>query len=277
MKISVVMGIYNCEKTLKESIDSLLNQSYESFEIILCEDGSKDNTLRIAKDYVEKYPEKIRLLQNETNKGLAYSLNRGINISNGEYIARMDADDISHKDRLEKQMNYLESHPECALVGSQVFLFNGKGIWGVRKSKIDPQKKDFLFGPQFIHPTIIIKKEILNQIGNYTVSKATLRAEDYELFMRLYAAGFTGHNLEDILLYCREDDATFKRRAYKFRLDEAKVRYDGFKSMKLLPLGFFYVLKPLIVGLIPQKVLTLLRHQVLESDQIDETPPQLYK
>lgn len=271
MKVSVVMGIYNCEKTLKESMDSLLNQTYKSFEIILCEDGSKDNTLQIAKEYAQKYPQKVRLIQNKTNKGLAYSLNRCIEISTGEYIARMDADDIAYKDRLEKQMSYLESHPEYALVGSQAFLFNEDGIWGVRKTKNDPLKKDFLFGSQFIHPTIIIKKEILNQVGNYTVSKATLRAEDYDLFMRLYAAGFVGHNLEEILLNYREDTTTFKRRAYKYRLDEAKVRYEGFKKMKLMPIGFPYVLKPLIVGLIPQKVLTHLRHQDLESNRFDET------
>ena len=271
MKVSVVMGIYNCEKTLKESMDSLLNQTYDSFEIIICEDGSKDNTLQIAKDYVQKYPKKIRLIQNETNRGLAYSLNKCIEVSTGEYIARMDADDIAYKDRLEKQMNYLETHPDCALVGSQAFLFNEEGIWGVRKTKRDPLKKDFLFGSQFIHPTIIIKKEILNQVGNYTVSKATLRAEDYDLFMRLYAAGFVGHNLEEILLNYREDTTTFKRRAYKYRLDEAKVRYEGFKKMKLMTIGFPYVLKPLIVGLIPQKVLTHLRHQDLESNRFDET------
>jgi len=270
MKISVIMGIYNCEKTLKESIDSLLNQSYKSFEIILCDDGSKDTTLQIAKDYVKKYPQKIRLIQNETNNGLAYSLNRCIDISKGEYIARMDADDVSYKNRLEKQISYLESHPECALVGSQVFLFNDNGIWGVRKAKSDPLKKDFLFGSQFVHPTIIIKKTILNQIGNYTVSKATLRAEDYDLFMRVYAAGFRGHNLQDVLLNYREDNATFKRRAYNYRLDEAKVRYNGFKKMKLMPLGLLYVLKPLIVGLIPQAVLTLLRHQGLEKNSIDK-------
>jgi len=270
MKISVIMGIYNCEKTLKESIDSLLNQSYESFEIILCDDGSRDTTLQIAKDYVEKYPKKIRLIQNKTNKGLAYSLNRCIDISNGEYIARMDADDVSYKNRLEKQISYLESHPECALVGSQVFLFNDKGVWGIRKAKSDPLKKDFLFGSQFVHPTIIIKKTILNQIGNYTVSKATLRAEDYDLFMRVYAAGFKGHNLQDVLLNYREDNATFKRRAYNYRLDEAKVRYNGFKKMKLMPLGLLYVLKPLIVGLIPQVVLTLLRHQGLEKNLVDK-------
>ncbi|WP_373470882.1 glycosyltransferase family 2 protein [Carnobacterium alterfunditum] len=270
MKISVIMGIYNCEKTLKESIDSLLNQSYKSFEIILCDDGSKDTTLQIAKDYVKKYPQKIKLIQNETNNGLAYSLNRCIDISKGEYIARMDADDVSYKNRLEKQISYLESHPECALVGSQVFLFNDNGIWGVRKAKSDPLKKDFLFGSQFVHPTIIIKKTILNQIGNYTVSKATLRAEDYDLFMRVYAAGFRGHNLQDVLLNYREDNATFKRRAYNYRLDEAKVRYNGFKKMKLMPLGLLYVLKPLIVGLIPQVLLTLLRHQGLEKNSVDK-------
>ena len=270
MKVSVVMGIYNCEKTLKESMESLLNQSYEFFEIILCEDGSKDNTLQIANEYARNYPMKIKLLQNETNKGLAYSLNRCIAISKGEYIARMDADDISHKDRFEKQMSYLESHPECALVGSQAFLFNDKGIWGIRKTKSDPFKKDFLFGSQFIHPTIIIKKSILNQIGNYAVSKATLRAEDYDLFMRLYAAGYEGHNMPDILLNYREDGTTFKRRSFKYRFDEAKVRYDGFKKMKLMPLGLLYVLKPLVVGLIPQRVLMLFRHERLESNLFDE-------
>lgn len=255
------MGIYQSEETLKKSLDSLLVQTFQDFDIILCDDGSSDNTYTIAKEYTKRFPEKIFLIRNEINHGLAYSLNYCLKYARGEYIARMDADDISVYTRFEKQIDYLEKHPEFSLVGSSVQLFNNKGVFGIRVSKEYPQKTDFLFSSQFIHPTILIKRSVLQEIGGYSVEKITRRTEDYELFMRLYSMGYIGYNFQIPLLYYREDRNTLKRRSYKYRLDEAKIRYRGFKQLDLLPLGFPYVVKPLIVGLIPQKFLMRLRFE----------------
>lgn len=96
--VSVIMGIYNCEKTLKEAIISIQNQSYENWELIVCDDGSSDNTYSIAEEYQRSNPEKVILIRNECNMGLNFTLNRCLELARGKYIARMDGDDKSMKD-----------------------------------------------------------------------------------------------------------------------------------------------------------------------------------
>ena len=106
-KVSVIMGIYNCERTLAESIESILSQSYKNWELILCDDASTDGTLRIAKQYAAHYSDCIKLIQNKTNKRLAASLNHCLSHATGDYIARQDGDDLSFPRRLEKQVAFL--------------------------------------------------------------------------------------------------------------------------------------------------------------------------
>ena len=104
--VSVIMGIYNCEKTLSDAIDSIINQTYSDWELIMCDDGSTDNTYQIATKYSEK-DNRITVIKNDTNSGLAFSLNHCLKYAKGEYVARMDADDISLPNRFEKQVAFL--------------------------------------------------------------------------------------------------------------------------------------------------------------------------
>ncbi|MFQ9065328.1 MAG: glycosyltransferase family 2 protein [Eubacterium sp.] len=104
--VSVIMGIYNCADTLAESLDSLLVQTYQNFEIIMCNDGSTDNTFEIAKQYNDKYSDRIVLIENAKNMGLNYTLNHCLEYCKGEYIARMDGDDISLPLRFEKEVSF---------------------------------------------------------------------------------------------------------------------------------------------------------------------------
>ena len=103
-KVSIIMGIYNCQDTLPEAIDSILEQTYTNWELILCDDCSTDNTYSIAEQYKNKYPEKIILIRNSENKKLAFTLNHCLEYATGEYVARMDGDDISAPNRFEKQL-----------------------------------------------------------------------------------------------------------------------------------------------------------------------------
>ena len=109
-KVSIIMGIFNCAETLPEAIDSVLAQTFSDWQLILCDDGSKDNTYGIAKEYQGRFPEKILLLQNERNMGLNHTLNRCLQVVSGEYVARMDGDDISLPTRLEKEAAFLDAH-----------------------------------------------------------------------------------------------------------------------------------------------------------------------
>lgn len=117
-KVSVVMPVYNSEKYLKESIESILNQSYSDLEFIIINDGSTDNSFKIIKEYA-KLDKRINVISRE-NKGIVYSLNEAIRLAKGEYIARMDADDISAPKRIEKQISFLKSHRDIDILGTQV-------------------------------------------------------------------------------------------------------------------------------------------------------------
>ncbi len=260
-EVSIIMGIYKMIKKknlVKLAIDSILNQTYKDFEFIICDDGSNDGTYEMVQDLI-KNDKRVILIKNNENKGLAYSLNHCLSIAKGKYIARMDADDISMPDRLEKQIGFLNKHLEYAMVGCNLLLINDKGIWGKRILAKEPTKKSFLFTSPYCHPAIVMRKEVLDKVNNYKVEKITRRAEDYDLFMRIYANGYKGYNMQEFLYQFREDNDAYKRRAYKYRWDEVQVRYRGFKALDLMPSGFLYVIKPLIVGLIPQKILVKLR------------------
>ncbi len=108
VEVSIIMGVYNCEKYLRESIDSILNQTFKDWELIICDDGSSDKTYYIVQEYQSKYPERIKVIQNKKNLGLNETLNRCLKLAKGKYIARQDGDDISFKNRLEEEYNFLE-------------------------------------------------------------------------------------------------------------------------------------------------------------------------
>jgi len=148
------------------------------------------------------------------------------------------------------------------LVGSNISLFDESKIWGAFKLREKPGPEDFLFNVPFIHATVVMRKDILMKSGCYRVAKETYRTEDIDLFMRLYAQGYRGYNIQENLYICREDRNAYGRRKYKYRIDEALIKYKGFKAMKLMPKGIPFVIKPLVIGLIPQRLLGKIRNKV---------------
>ncbi len=261
-KVSVIMGIYNMsmanKSIVKKAIDSILNQTFQDFEFIICDDGSTDDTYSFIKK-ITKHDKRVIIIKNKKNSKLAFSLNQCLKIAKGKYIARMDADDISLPTRLEKEVRFLDEHLEYDIVGCNLILINDKGKWGKRIFEERPVNKSFLFTSPFCHPAIVMRREALLKVGAYRVEKITRRLEDYDLFMRMYSYGYKGYNIPEFLYEFREDNTTYRRRAYKYRIDEVQIRYRGFKSLGLFPKGLIYVLKPLIVGCMPQKVLSILR------------------
>ncbi len=260
-KVSIIMGVYNCAKTLRASIDSILAQTFTDWEFIICDDGSKDETFVILQEYGERYPEKFVILKNEKNCGLTKTLNICIAHCSPQvtYIARMDGDDISLPKRLEKQITFLDKHKEIAFLGCNVNLFDENGRWGKRKLPERPNRKDFLWTSPFVHPTVIIRKQAISVVDGYHDCPQTNRCEDYDLWMRLYSIGLIGYNLQEELFDYFEGRASYGKRKYRYRFNEAKVRFHGYKTLGLLPQGFFYAIKPLLVGLIPAKVMIAIR------------------
>lgn len=250
------MGLYNCEKTLPEAIESILAQTYVNWELVMCDDASTDHTFEVAKRFQEQYPQKIVLLRNEKNSKLAYTLNHCLRYATGQYVARMDADDQSVPERFEKQVRFLKEHPEFDLVSTGIKLFDGKEFYGERRSRKEiPQKEDLAWGPCFSHATVMTYKRVYDALGGYYVSRRTERGQDYDLWFRFFQKGFRGYNMQECLYLGREGRDFYKRKKYKYRIHSFLTMVHGFRLVHMEKKYYIFLLKPLIVGLIPASIM----------------------
>lgn len=252
-RISILMGIYNCEETLDEAIGSLLKQSYKGWKLILVDDGSEDNTYQIASKYADKY-ENIYLYRNNTNMGLNYTLNHCLKYADTEYVARMDGDDISLPIRLQKELDFLDEHKDYAIVSSSMIAFDESGEWGIYRHPEYPKKIDFIQGSPFCHAPCMIRTDAIKSVEGYSVDKKLLRMEDYHLWIKLYSKGYKGYNIQEPLYKMRDDRNAVNRRKYRYRINEAYVRKMAIKELRLPVYGYIYMIRPLVVGLLPKKV-----------------------
>lgn len=200
--VSVVLPCFNVEKYVKDAMASLLTQSYRHIEIIAIDDCSVDSTLSILQEFAHQ-DERIRVFHNDKNLNLSTTLNRGIGEAKGDYIVRMDADDVSLPDRIEKQVSYMEEHRDVGISGGSMEIVNEALVpIGFRSYFTDDKsirQHIFMFSP-FSHPAVIIRKSVLDKSGLY--NKAFYPAEDYELYFRLGEnAKFA--NLKDTLIRYR--------------------------------------------------------------------------
>lgn len=268
-KISVIMGVFNGEERLKEAIYSIIEQTYENWEFIICDDCSTDGSYKKLLEIAEK-DKRIIIIRNEKNLGLASTLNKCIEIAKGEYIARMDDDDYSYLDRFEKQVDFLDNNIEYDFVSSSLDIYNGKIITHKQNAISNkPKKEDFLWGSCFAHAATMFRKKSIDYVNGYRVSKETRRAEDYDLFMRMYSKGMKGYNFsESLYRYYVDQYSISKKRKYIYRIDELIVRYKGFKSLRLFPKAIPYIFKPLLVGLIPNKFIIYIHKKIDMSKKL---------
>lgn len=252
--VSVIMGAYNCEDTIRDCIDSIIIQSYRAWEFIICDDSSKDHTLDILREY-EKNDSRIHVLTNEANMRLAASLNRCLSEAHGKYVARMDADDISMPNRLERQVAFLEANTDYDVVGCDRIIFDENGDLGVRKSIEYPDKSVLLKNPPFAHPTIMMKKSVYDALGGYTVSEETMRAEDLDLWFRFYEHGFKGYNIQEALYKYRESKTDYQKRSLKAGIMTAKVFWSGYQKIDIPCYKRIWAIKPILSAIIPNTVM----------------------
>ncbi len=230
-KVSIIMACYNCGATLAKAVDSILAQTHTNWVMICCDDGSSDNTYELLSEYKAKYPDKFVVLQNDKNRKLPYSLNHCLEHVETELVARMDADDWSLPQRLEKQIRYLRENPDMDLVGTGVTVSDGeKKIASIIKKEV-PTKHDMLEANCFSHATIMTYKSVYDKLGGYSLDPTVIRCEDVDLWCRFLAAGFVGYNLQEELYVILEDDNAVKRRTLKSRWNGAKTRSRGYKLM----------------------------------------------
>jgi glycosyltransferase involved in cell wall biosynthesis len=204
--LSVVLPVYNGEKYLREAIDSILTQTFRPLELIIINNASTDATREIVLQYEDT---RIVLVDNETNRGLIYSLNRGLSLCKGKYIARIDADDISVPDKLQIQYNYMESHPEIGICGSSMESFNGETNYRQRIdfAVSDPEIRAFaFFQSPFNHPSIMLRKAVLDR-HQLQYPQSYYNAEDYGFWIEILK--YTqGHNIPVVLTRYRKHEGS---------------------------------------------------------------------
>ena len=250
-KISVIMSIFNGETYMKKGIDSIINQTFTDWEFVICDDGSSDNTWAILQNYAMK-DSRIIPIKNDENRGLAYSLNKCIEKSKSEILARQDADDESLINRFEVQYSFVMRHSEYAIVGTGWNNIGDNGECWETTPIQNPKINDLLWDGGFMHPSWMMRKSMIKQVGYYTANENTRRDQDYHLVLKLYSLGMKIYNMEDILYNYTNDKETFARTKNWKRVKGLMwIRYDGYRRNKLPWWCYAYVLKPLIKNLLP--------------------------
>lgn len=261
--ISVLMGVYYRSQDtslLERSIRSILYQSLEHLELLICDDGSHPKASALLEQYAAE-DERVRLIRTGSAYALPCKLNLCLRSARGSWIARMDDDDYSHPQRLEKQLDYLRENQDVAFVGCNVNLSCDGRLVGTRHFPERPAVRDFYFVQPFIHPALLFRKEALDAVNGYCEDKRCILCEDYDLLLRLYGAGYQGANLQECLLDYTIPKSAKGKRNMSHRWNEAVTRYRRFGELGLLPQALPYVMKPLIVGMIPEALLQKLKNR----------------
>ncbi len=239
-KISIVLPFYNAEAYLSESIESIVNQTFQDFELLAIDDGSTDGSVSIVKSFDDK---RIRLIS--LNHNFIESLNYGLKVSKGKYIVRMDADDIMLPKRLEVQHNFMEANLDIDVCGSWAQSFGNNNGTIKYESNHKTIISSLLLYCCMIHPTVIIRKTTLDQLGlNYLDYPY---AEDYKLWTDLALAGARFENIPEVLLQYRSssDQVTNKYKdkmshsSYKIRMEYAEVLMNRICEEEERYLGIF--------------------------------------
>lgn len=252
-RVSVIMGVYNCAPTLVESLESIANQTFTEWEMVLWDDGSRDQTLKVAREWA-RHHHRARVFANPRNLGLARTLDRCIAEARGELLARQDGDDISEPDRLAKLVAAMDAHPEIAVVSSWMTCFDEKGVWGTVRSRSSPTAADFFSGSPICHAPCMMRREPVRAVGGYSAQPWALRSQDYSLWFRLYAAGYKAMNLQEPLYRMRDDENARKRRNLAARLIEARIRWEGFRMLGYPWHKRLWAVRPILVWALPSGI-----------------------
>lgn len=250
-RITVIMGIYNCANTLIEALESLEAQTYQRFQVVLCDDGSNDNTLEVAIKWAETRPN-YKVIGNERNMGLNFTLNHCLQYADTEFIARMDGDDLSKPTRFEKEIKFLDEHPEYAVVSTPMDYFDENGVFMTGRGRGEIKKENFLTGTPICHAPCMARTEVIKSVGGYSVDEKLLRVEDYHLWFKVFAAGHKIYVMNEVLYQMRDDRNAIIRRNWAGYLNIHYVMRTGFKMIGLPWYCQVYSLRPLIIGALPK-------------------------
>lgn len=247
--VSIIVACRNAQSWIEPCIESLLVQTASDFEILIADDCSEDDTWSILQDLARSDP-RIRVMQNASRLYAGATRNRCLKEAQGEYVAIQDADDISVPTRIETLVSELEAN-DVSFVSSGFYLFDDEGVHKtVVPERRIPSRRAFLNGSPFCHAATLFRRKCLEDVKGYRVGADTVRGQDYDLFMKLYAHGHTGLNIPNVLYGYRVDEGTLSRRTFRHRLDECRIRARGFRELGMMPWAAPFVLKPILAHLV---------------------------
>lgn len=216
--VSVLMPAYNASEHIKEAIDSILEQTFIEFEFLIIDDGSTDSTVDIIKQFDDP---RIKLIRNEGNKGLIYSLNYGLELAQGKYIARMDADDIALNTRFEKQVSFLENNPDISILGT-AFIFLDTAYEIHHPNYNEEIRIKLLDDGAFAHPTVMMRRDVIN-LNSIRYNADYKYIEDYQFWVEAAIKNVKMANLDEVLLKYRQHPQQVSHQRYKEQ-EETKQR-----------------------------------------------------
>lgn len=259
-KVSVLMPVFNGEKYLREAIDSILKQSFTEFEFIIINDGSTDRSAEILQTYADP---RLRVIHNESNIGVTLTLNKGLDLARGEYVARMDCDDVSVPDRLEKQVSFMDAHPEVAVCGTYALVIDETGRV-LRTNQVPTGRHlevDYWRLNPIIHPSAMIR---VGHLGDLRYDGRIRYAQDFDLWLRIKAKHDLHNIPEYLLLYRRHGDSITRSKneaqrssAYRIfcaHLEIDRISYDEWLSLSWRGYHLNPVSRALLTARIARKI-----------------------
>jgi len=248
-KISVVMPVYNAANYVEFAVESILNQTYKNLEIICIDDCSTDDTYKVLSSFNDN---RLHLYQNTTNKGVIYTRSKAYSLCNGDYIANMDADDISYPDRLEKQVVFLEKYPDVNIVGSWINKVDKNlkhiGYWKTAENN-DQIKSTMMFKMPLANPTVMFRSLLKEELSH---SEEFYSVEDYALYVKLALRGHKFYNIQETLLY--------------YRVLDTSMFHSNIKNEKLKNSSHELVYKELFTNLKMEHLDIKLHRQLISQD-----------
>lgn len=253
-KVSVIMSEYNTPlEYLRTSIKSILDQTFTDFEFIIIDDCGNNDLEKIVREYDDN---RIRIIKNDKNRGLVYSLNSAVRHAKGKYLVRMDTDDIAVSERIEKLYDFISRHPEYSVVGSRVIEFSDDTDYGILGRMGERTSESIMRGEPLIHPSVIMKKNAIVTVGGYPDYK---RAEDLALWCELLLKGRRLYVINDILLKYRVNPEDYNKRKLKYRKGEIAARLNYYPKLNASTLDYLRITRFVISSILPNKLVQFYR------------------
>lgn len=267
MKISVLMSIHNDQAFLEQSLNSIIDQSYEDFECIIIDDASTDDSPKILKQFADQ-DSRIKIITNNENQGLGKSLNIALNNAKGEYIARMDGDDICLPSRFAKQAKFLDENPDITVVGTWIDVIDeNENRKPDSTRKYATEHKDIvkqLWANPMLHPTVMMRSKNLKELGGYPELR---RRQDYALWFKAYKQGWKFSNIAESLLLYRVTSAHLEKNSLKDSYLQMKIGISGYFNMGgKNPLIYMALTYPFIRSMIPVQLRNVIDKTIKKLD-----------